>query len=192
MKYRLKNYFNINNRKEIYFLALSIIFIAFFIISSGCEKDKNTNQSEKKEVPAKNLHLDINCTGYIINDVLNEGSANYLIIDTVEWFSGDDAVKAFNMDKKEGKSKTNETPNGYYIRNVKIDSLKFKISDTANVVMQTLSYNQFGNFNFNERIQVSKFISLLNDKEYQRFKFKLYKFHILDNEIVSIKERYIP
>jgi len=58
--------------------------------------------------------------------------------------------------------------------------------------MQTLSYNQNGNYNFNEKIQISKLISLLNNKEYQRFKFKLYDFHILNNEIVSIKEVYLP
>ena len=186
------SYFNRNNQKKIYLLFLSIIFITFIVISNGCGEDKKTNQGDNKEAPAKNLNLNLDCTGYIISDVLNEGSANYLVIDTVEWFSGDAAVKAFKLDQKEGKNTTNETPGGYYIRNDKIDSLKFIISDTANVVMQTLSYNQSGNYNFNEKIPTSKFISLLNDKEYQRFKFKPYKFHILNNEIVSIKEIYIP
>ena len=123
---------------------------------------------------------------------MKEGNADFLKIDTVEWFSGEAAVKAFNKDKKEGINKTSELPDNYYIRNLKIDSLKFSVSDTAEVMMQTYSYNQTGNYNFNQKIPVSKFITLLSDKNFERFKFKLYKFHILNNEIVSIKEKYLP
>ncbi len=187
----LKEYFSIIYQRKINPLVFSFICITFFIHLNGCVKNNETNQKVKKEVPTSLSKSEVNFTGYI-KGVIKEGSENYLIIDTVEWFSGEDAIQSFNKDKKEGKNKIDEITNGYYIRNVKIDSLKFRMSDTAKVTMQTLSYNQSGNYNFNEKIDISKFISLLNNEEYQRFKQKLYKFQILNNEIVSIKEIYLP
>ena len=179
------------NSSKINIKRFKFVLIAFLIIISGCETNKVKYQKTDNKTPSKIIKQELNCTGYI-KAIQKNGNSNILTIDTVEMYNGEAAEKAFNKDKNEGKNKINEITDGYYISNSKVDSLKFRISDTANVIMQTLSYNQNGNYNFNEKIQISKLISLLNNKEYQRFKFKLYDFHILNNEIVSIKEVYLP
>ena len=177
--------------KLIILFFFSIIFISLSLILTGCNKNTENRQNNNKNIPPKITEVNLNCKGYI-DKVFNKNESNYLSIDTVEWFNGKAAVKAFNMDKKAGKNLVSRITNGYYIRNSKIDSLKFKISDTAKVVMQTLSYNKMGNYNFNEKIQISKFLKLLNNKEYRRFKFKLYKFLIVNSEITLIEEIYLP
>ena len=184
-----RKYFAFDNKKVIATSASTIILITFLIILNACGKNNNKEQILKEESPSPKLN--INCTGYI-KGIFNEGKTNYLIIDTVELFTGDDAIRAFNKDKRDSKNKITEITNGYYIRNIKTDSLKFRVSDSANVVMQTLSYNQSGNYNFNEKIGISKFISLLKNEEHQRFKFKLYRFQIINDEAVSITEIYLP
>jgi hypothetical protein len=158
---------------------------------SGCENNKVHHQNKNEKSSIQNIKSELNCTGYI-KGVQKEGSASFLIIDTVEWFNGEAAKKAFDKDKKEGINKKSELPDGYYIRDLKIDSLKFKVSDTTKVIMQTFSYNENGNYNFNEKIQISKFLNILSSKEFKRFKIKPYKFHIVNNEITSIAEIYLP
>jgi hypothetical protein len=189
----IKNY--LSDKRGVFKLItlffLSIIFVTISLDITGCSKNTENRQNNNKNAPPKITKVNLNCKGYI-DDVYNKNGSNYFSIDTVEWLSGKAAVKAFNMDKKAGKNLVSTLTNGYYIRNLKIDSLKFKISDTAKVVMQTLSYNNMGNYNFNEKIQISRFLKLLNNKEYKRLKFKLYKFQIINNEITSIEEIYLP
>ncbi len=189
----IKNFF-IKKRdvfKLITLFFLSIISVTISLSIAGCNKNTENRKKNNKNVPPKIIKVNLNCKGYI-NGVFNKNGSNYMSIDTVEWLSGEAAIKAFNMDKKAGKNLVSTIANGYYIRNIKTDSLKFKISDTAKVVMQTLSYNKTGNYNFNEDIHISKFLKLLNNKEYRRFRFKLYKFQIVNNEITSIEEIYLP
>ena len=192
---QIRKYFNIiwgkTNLSKIHINGFKFVFIAILIIISSCENNRINYQNADKETSANIVKQELNCTGYI-KVVQKNGNSFFLIIDTVEWFNGEAAKKAFDMDKKEGINKKSELPEGYYIRNLKIDSLKFKVSDTTKVIMQTFSYSETGNYNFNEKIQISKFLKILSSKEFKRFKFKPYKFHIVNNKITSIEEIYLP
>ncbi|MCU7503022.1 MAG: hypothetical protein HF314_08110 [Ignavibacteria bacterium] len=119
-------------------------------------------------------------------------SANYVLIDTVEWFSGDDALRAYSEDKKVKVKNLPDPPQGFYIRNPEKDSLKVKISANPVIIMQTLSYDNSGNFKFNEAISLQKFLSIFSRKDYAQFRQKPFSFEIKNGEIISIKEKYIP
>ncbi|HEX2869000.1 MAG TPA: hypothetical protein VHO03_18310 [Ignavibacteriales bacterium] len=188
----------------------SILFAAAALsaalICSGCSENKPSSQkqtdsfhSPAQNSPAQNssanssVHTlpDFTCTGYI-KAVSSGMSANYILIDTVEWFSGDDALKAYSEDKKKKIANLPDPPQGFYIRNPKIDSLKIKISANPDIIMQTLSYDDSGNFKFNEAIGLQKFLSIFSRNNYAQFRHKPFSFKIMNGEIITVKEKYIP
>ena len=174
-----------------YYLRIVASLFFIIIILDGCNKNKDSRQVQNENLPAKPLPLNFNCTGYI-ETYFQEDGVNYLIIDTVEWFEGEAAKKVLNEDKKLHGITDSEHANGFYIRNKAKDSLAVKISDSAQVIMQTFSYSVSGNYNFNEKIDVNKFLSLLKAKEWKRFKHKLFNFEIVNDKVKSINEKYIP
>ncbi|MGE5401837.1 MAG: hypothetical protein ACM3S2_15665 [Ignavibacteriales bacterium] len=176
-------------------LFATVILSAAFICS-GCSENKQSDQKQTDSLhssaqPSVNTLPNFNCTGYI-KAVSTGMDANYVLIDTVEWFSGDDALKAYSEDKKKKITNLPDPPQGYYIRNPKKDSLKIKISAKPEIIMQTLSYDTSGNFKFNEAISLQKFLSIFSWKDYAQFRQKPFSFEIMNGEIISVKEKYIP
>ncbi|MGE5352919.1 MAG: hypothetical protein ACM3S2_20975 [Ignavibacteriales bacterium] len=176
------------------------------LICSGCSQNKQSEQKQTDSLhssaqnssaqnssaqPPVNKLPDFNCTGYI-KAVSSGTSANYVLIDTVEFFSGDEALKAYSEDKKKRITALPDPPQGYYIRNPRKDSLKIKISAKPEIIMQTLSYDTSGNFNFNEAISLQKFLSIFSRKDYAEFRQKPFALKIMNGEIISVKEKYIP
>lgn len=191
----IREYFSIEdqkfNRNSIFIFTIHFVCISIFLMQTGCIKNENNNQIRIRELPIKKSELNLNCTGYIETYFI-KGSTNYFTIDTVEWLSGKMAEKAFAEDMKLNHEKTTILPDGYYIRNKIKDSLEVKVSDKAEVTMQTFSHNSSGNYNFNEKINIRKFLKLLSQSEFERFKSKLFKFDVIKDEIISIKEIYVP
>ena len=167
----------------------SLLVVTFLFISiNSCTKHKRNDSNGILQKPKENIFT---CTAYI-EDYLNKSGMNYLVIDTVQWFSGDTALKAFNEDKKTNNVNETDISNGYYIRNQKRDSLEFKVSNDATIIMQTFSYDNDGNFNFNEKVKLSDFLKLYTEKEYNRFKQIPFIIQVTNNEITDIQEQYIP
>lgn len=171
------------------------------LISGGCSENKQSSQKQTDSLhssaqnssaqPPVNALPDFNCTGYI-EAVSSAPSANYVFIDTVEYFSGNDALKAYSVDKKKKISNLPDPPQGFYIRNPKKGSLKIKISAKREIIMQTLSLDTSGNFKFNQAISLQKFLSIFSRKDYAEFRQKPFSFKIMNGEIISVKEKYIP
>ncbi|MGE5432895.1 MAG: hypothetical protein ACM3QX_17565 [Syntrophomonadaceae bacterium] len=184
----------LNNNFASILFAAAILSAA--LICSGCSENKQSDQKQTDSLhssaqPFVNTLPNFNCTGYI-KAVSSGMSANYVLIDTVEWFSGDDALKAYSEDKKKMITNLPDPPQGYYIRNPKTDSLKLKFSAKPEIIMQTLSYDKAGNFKFNEAISLQKFLSIFSRKDYAQFRQKPFSFEIMNGEIISVKEKYIP
>ena len=66
------------------------------------------------------------------------------------------------------------------------------ISDSVDITMQTLNYDDYGNFNFNEKIDSDNFEQIYLNPEYERYKHIPFKITLVDNQITSITEIYIP
>jgi hypothetical protein len=83
-------------------------------------------------------------------------------------------------------------PNDIYIRN-KIQKIeKLEIDDNVKIFMQTLTYDDYGNYHANEEININKFIELLSnstERNYINFPFFI---KTSNNKIILIKEQYLP
>lgn len=172
-----------------FFNFLLIIFLSVWTF--GCIKEKSKVEV-KREVKDSNIQtMNFKCTGYI-EGISQSDSVYYLKIDTIQLFTGPAAEQAYNEDKKLNPGKITDVPQGYYIRNTKKDSIQLIVSSDADVTMQTFSYDSTGNYKFNEKISIRDFIKLVEQKDFERFKHKPFRFVIKKDNIVSIKEFYIP
>ncbi len=174
-----------NNFKTILIFIISALFIY------GCNRNKEQHKRPNTNTTQNSSITNINCLGYIETSFTKNGSS-HITIDTVQWLEGESAQKAIKEDNELNKVSDPGLPGGYYIRNSTIDSITVKISDSAKVIMQTLTHNSEGNYNFNQEITIHKFLTLLNQKDFERFRHKLYKFEIVNNVITEIQEKYIP
>ncbi|MGE5681298.1 MAG: hypothetical protein ACM34K_10515, partial [Bacillota bacterium] len=158
--------FCLSLNKKIASVLFAAAILSSVLIFSGCSEKKPGGQKQTDSLhspaqPSASALPDFNCTGFI--EAVSSGmSANYVLIDTVEYFSGDDALKAYSEDKKKKITNLPDSPQGSYIRNPKTDSLKIRISAKPLIIMQTLSYDTSGNFKFNEAISLQKFLSLFS------------------------------
>lgn len=205
---------NYNLTLNVLFMKISLAFHKsllmaclplMFIIFSACNKSKTPDKrnSLSSNLTAKSNHTagiktnlqgvspEFNCTGYILGVDRRNGN-DFLILDTVQWFNGVESKKAFREDNKQKGLKIIRFTDAYYIRNLKIDSLNLKVSNKAEIIMQTLSHDSTGNYKFNEKIEAQMFLELLSQKGSDRFRNKIYDLKISASEIVSVKERYIP
>lgn len=177
-------------KKRLTFCSALLSLIVFISILPGCRQNTKTKQAQTDSICvqcAKNVSFE--CTAFISGLEKCE-EENILKFDSIAYFTGDAALKAYSEDKKNDKKL--EPPAGFYIRNNSIDTLGFVISDNCNIVMQTLSHGSDGNYKFNEQIDCGRFIKLFNAAEMNFFKQKPFKLRIENSEIVSIKEIYIP
>ncbi len=172
-----------------YIHMAAYVFIVY--LACGCHENKTQKQNEISTPNVAKQSITGSFTGFI-KGIGRENSGNYLLIDTVEWFTGKEARLEYDKDKKLFPGSKPEEPQGFYVRNLKIDSLKLGFPDDAEVIMQTLSYNKSGNFNFNQKINGIKFLALLKQNNSTQFLEKPYIFKAENNKITSVKEIYIP
>ena len=176
-------------KKSSLFILLG--FISLLITS--CNKIKTTLKVKEKSIQHVKMQSFTSKDSYgYITSVYSKGNSNYLTIDTVQWLTGNNAIIAYKADNKLAKVNNSDLPGGFYIRNNSIDSITVAIPDSAVIIMQTLSYNNTGNYNFNQKITAQKFLKILEQKGSERFLHKLYNFKIINNKALSIREKYIP
>lgn len=164
------------------------------LISAGCSKN---NEQAKTHTDASTLTasapvLNLKCTGYI-KSVIQKGDDTEVLIDTVEWFSGEEAAqKARAEDMKKLNKRSTDLPEPFYIRNTKIDSLRTSLSPGCIITMQTYSHDSTGNFRFNEPLKKETFLNIFRGKGHEALKNAPYSFDIKNSRVSSIKEIYIP
>ena len=110
-----------------------------------------------------------------IKQIDEERNTVYVTLDYAEWFSGDEAVKAASEDNYKDVS----LPNGFYIRNNKIEQDKVKIEQ------ETLIYVLEGSRL--EYIEYNDFKSYLKSPNE-----KLFWFYEIENKVVLMMEQYRP
>lgn len=103
-----------------------------------------------------------------------------------------DYQKIIDLDSTIVVKQVLELPNGFCYVDEKIILENFEFSKTPAIVMQTLSYNAEGNFNFNQSIGLNELVEYFNKPESERLKFSPFKIKLNEKKIVSLEEIYIP
>ncbi len=179
-------------KTKLYPIIKTILFPAIILFTiSSCGKSNNGRSVERESSLTKTAGANLLCTAFIDSSFKKNGES-FIVIDTMEFLKGEEAVKAFNEDRRHGITKEKNLPGGFYIRNTKKDSIAFVLPDTASIIMQTLHYDNSGNFKYNESITAKQFMALINSDKFQRYKLVPFNIKIADGKIDSVWEVYLP
>ena len=143
-----------------------------------------TDTEVKELANLKKAHIEIKAVAYI-NSVIKKEGKHFIVVDMVDYSKRDSSAT-------HGKTNRLDLPNGYSIINKKIEFIEKVISDTVIITMQTLNYDDYGNFKFKEKIDIDKLKKLYLNPDYERYKHIPFKITSIDNQIKSITEIYIP
>lgn len=168
-------------------LLTAIIWFVFLFLLSNCSKEIKSDPSPSSLIISKKSN--IHC--FFINVSKKHGEI-IAIIDSIEYYDGENAYKEFKIDLNKINSNELILTDGFYIRNSKIDSLNFYISDSAEIIMQTYSHDKDGGYNFNEKISQYKFVNIFAGEPAERYRTIPFNCVILDDKLISIQEIYIP
>ena len=161
-----------------YFFSAVLIFVSIF---TGCQKNQEAPKTEKMNV-IPNI-IEKLC---FLEDVRNEDTKNYATVDFIDYLKTSDADSLIFATKKI------DLPNGYSYVNNKIESEKFEIADTAKIILQTFSFDNDGNFNFNQTVKLTELEDALKNKNDNLFLNSPFKIKLENNKIITLTEIYIP
>lgn len=165
-----------------YFDILNLSFVAFFsflVFAISCK------DAEVKELPKpKNVPHEIEIFAYINNVLMKEGKT-LIVIDVIAYNNNDNFVNQKKVDRI-------DFPNGYSIVNEKVELAEKVVSDSVNITMQTLNYDDYGNFKFNENVSFKNLVKTYNVQDMGRYKQIPFKITLSNDQITSITEIYIP
>ena len=85
-----------------------------------------------------------------------------------------------------------EVPNGFSYVNKEIENEKITIADSAIIILQTFSFNDDGNFNFNQSVKINEVVKALREKKDNIFPHSPFRIKIANNKIIALTEIYIP
>jgi hypothetical protein len=144
---------------------------------------------QKKPEPQKNNNVDspiITEKFCFLKDIKYEGGINYATIDFIDY------VKTSDIDSSILTNQIIELPNGYSYVNTEIINEKLEIADSVKIILQTFSFNEDGNFNFNQQVTLKTLEEALQKKGDKIFLHSPFKIELENNKIISLTEIYIP
>lgn len=160
-------------------------YFRFFALLSLLVFTKNCTNSEVIELPKlKKISPKIEIVAYIYSIIKKDGE-DLVVVDVIDYNINDNSAN-------QNESNRIDLPNGYSILNEKVELMEKIISDSVDITMQTLNYDDYGNFKFNEKIDSDTFKQVFLNTEYERYKHIPFKITLVDNQITSITEIYMP
>lgn len=153
-----------------------VTVICFSLLLQSCKSDQqqkisNTEKTEKSQ------------SRYcFINGIKFENQKYILHFDQVD----------YKNDTTEIGHKIIEMPNGFFFSDntKKIESNEF--DSNSMIIMQTFSFAEDGNFNFNEVVKLTDFVKVFDDAPINRFKSLPFRLVSTGTKIDSLFEIYIP
>lgn len=159
---------------------LYVFSILLTIIISCAQKEQKNNTLPN--------NTGIVSTKYVfLKDIVEENSKHILIADTIQYFTGASAQKAYKEDHAEEPEEST-----FYIRNTGVDNIKFPISNSAKIVTKTLENYKNGDSKEGTQLTIGNFKEFLNDSKYSYIKSLPFKISFSGKEITKIEEIYIP
>ncbi len=159
-------------------MKLLLISLLIFLVSCNAKEERAvkdtfpTNTTSEKFCFVKNL-----------SKVNNEA---YATLDFIEY------KKKTELDSVNIKGEIIDLPGGYCYANRIVESVKFLFNDNANIIMQTFSYDDEGNYNFNQSIKLTELIERLPTLQENGLANTPFKIAIRNNQIISLTEIYLP
>ncbi len=158
-----------------YFLFLGLIILTFSCTDKPSEKKSNIKSAAA--APTEGV--------FYIDSVYVKNDHPYAVVDMIEYENKIDSSSQIMQNKI-------ELPNGYYIINKKVEPIEKIIADSVIITMQTLNYDEYGNFKFNEKVNLDEFIKTFSNPDNKRYKHIPFKITFSNHRIISIAEIYIP
>ncbi len=166
-----------------------LIFSIMVILLLSCTSEQNKNQIKLKS-ESKSVKVPIDSFYCYAKGILKDKNSIKFQFDKIEYFQSDIAYKEM---LKDGLITENEMPpNNIYIRNNEESVETALIDSSTSILMQTLSYDELGNFSINEKINIDEFTKLLYPNYERNFINYPFLVKIKNNKIIQIKEEYIP
>ncbi|VAX26492.1 hypothetical protein MNBD_IGNAVI01-945 [hydrothermal vent metagenome] len=165
----------INSFKIRYFLFLGLI-----VLTLSCTDKPSEKKSKIKTVTATSSE-----GFFYIDSVYEKDGKRYAVVDMIEYENKIDS-------SDHNKQNRIDLPNGYYIINKKVEPKEKIVSDSVTITMQTLNYDEYGNFKFNEKVNFNELMKTYNMPENNRYKHIPFKITFSNDRIISIAEIYIP
>ncbi len=122
---------------------------------------------------------------YLTN--INHGSDSaFATIDFIEY------KKIADVDSTVQISQIIELPNGFCYSNNEILLKSYPFRKNVKIVMQTFSYTKDGNFNFNQIVALNELVDYFQKPEHERILLSPFRITLIDHQISSLTEIYIP
>jgi hypothetical protein len=157
-----------------------VILLSLIIYFSACriEDPKQEKPTEKTSDPI---------VKYCYLNEIKHIDGNYLAaVDFIEY------KKVTEIDSLISSSKIIELPNGFCYLNKKQFIEDLELHSNAGILMQTFSYSNEGNFEFNQALTLEELYKSYNDPQFLRLKSVPFKVVISGSKIDSLFEIYIP
>jgi hypothetical protein len=130
--------------------------------------------------------------GYI-KDQYEQNGHRTISFDEIEWLTGTEATRARREDGLCPNSESDcQPPNGFYIRNHDETPIPLPVSPGAAVFMQTLSHGPDGNYNWDEHIDLARFLQVLDGAATAHLRSVPYQITLVGGFVVKIREQYVP
>lgn len=153
-----------------------LIVVCSLLLLQSCKNNEQNRiiKSEKKESSESRYCF--------IEDIKMENQKTILLFDQVEYKNDTSGID----------HKIIEMPDGFYFsdKENKIDTAEFDSGSV--IVMQTFSFDDEGNFNFNERVKSSELLETFEDSPIVRLKQLPFRIVTTGTKIDSLFEIYIP
>ena len=153
-----------------------LIIICSLLLLQSCKNNEQDRIIKSEKIESSESRY---C---FIEDIKMENQKTILLFDQVE----------YKNDTATIEHKIIEMPDGFYFsdKENKIDTAEFDSGSV--IVMQTFSFDEEGNFNFNEIVKTSELIEAFEDSPIVRLKQLPFRIVTTGTKIDSLFEIYIP
>ena len=162
-------------------MKILITYSLFFTLMIwGCQKKQGQQKVNNTNV------VNITERFCFLKDIENDEGKNYAIIDFIDY------LKTSDLDPSISYNHKIDLINGYSYFNRKTKIEKFEFADSAKIIMQTFSFNNDGNFNFNQPVPLKILEGAIQKTGNKIFLLSPFKIKLESNKIVALTEIYIP
>jgi len=155
------------------------VLILFSILLFGCKNKEQEHPVQKEEIIKTEPQQTKFC---FIQNVVKDSLNCFLLFKQVEY--------------KKKSSKTDniiiEMPDGSCFSNKEDKPERLEIKNSTVIIMQTFSFTDNGNFNFNQKVNPDDFIKSFSNSQNNRFKLIPFRLVFTGTKIDSLFEIYIP
>lgn len=161
-----------------------ITTFVFAIILIGC------TTTDKPKISGETPHPNIDTFYCSIKSIEIKSDYYDVKLDRIDFLFSDAAQKAMVEDGLLGKD---EWPlNDYYLRNKEIIIENFKFDNSVQIIMQTYSHDDEGEFNWNQTISIADFLKVFDRTDGVNYINHPFNIITNGNKILVITERFIP